>query len=234
MFKGLKQRKISLMEEILFNINLWKDDEEYEKLPLAVCDSFNVILTEASLQKQSQLACSDVGTKKVKLSDETNKYVAVFKEKYLEFTNFNSDEEITPLFRITLKAFVEDLIVQGSSSIEYLEWFFEVFAKMENNKKYMPPALSFTVKDWVKKKFLFDNKETLALRRRDLETSNKKARLVDIASNLFQNTQNQDLGQKIIGVAKGNIPISTFHKDVLAFAKKYNFTEFVEELENLK
>ena len=145
----------------------------------------------------------------------------------------NYEEKLSPVQRLNLKSFVEELIVQGSSAMEYLEWFFDDFCHLENTKKYMPPTLLFCTKDWVKNKFYFLKKDDLARRRGDAKNSELKKILVQMANEMFTSTHNEEIGKNIISVSKGQLPITNFKKIVEKFAKKYQFTEIISKLNEM-
>lgn len=230
-------KKISLIDEISFHINMWKEDESYNNLSGAIKDSLNAIIGEIAVLEQSKNLSQkhgiDVTSSSNHITAELKKFIAIFEQRYTELTNLNYEEKLSPVQRLNLKSFVEELIIQGSSSMEYLEWFFDDFCRLENVKKYMPPNLIFCTKDWVKNKFYFLKKDDLARRRGDAKVSDLKRVLVQMANEMFNSTHNQDIGKNIILVSKGQLPVTNFKKIVEKFAIKYQFTEIISKLEEI-
>lgn len=230
-------RKISLIDEINFHINMWKEDESYSNLPDAIKDSINTVLSEITVLEQSKNLSQkhgiDVTSSSNHVTNEMKKFVAIFEQRYQDLTNLNYAEKLSPIQRLNIKAFVEELIVKGSSSMEYLEWFFEDFCRLENTKKYMPPNLIFCTKEWVKNKFYFLKKDDLARRRGDAKISDLKRVLVEMANEMFNSTRNEELGQNIILVSKGQLPVTDFKKIVKKFANKYQFSEIISKLNEM-
>ena len=230
-------RKITLIDEISFHINTWKEDELYSNLPSSIKDSLNAIVAEITVLEQSKNLSQkhgiDVTSSSSHVTSELKKFIAIFEQRYTDLTNLNYEEKLSPIQRLNLKSFVEELILQGSSSMEYLEWFFDDFCRLENVKKYMPPNLMFCSKDWVKNKFYFLKKDDLARRRGDAKISDLKRVLVQMANEMFNSTHNEEIGKNIILVSKGQLPVTNFKKIVEKFAKKYQFTEIISKLNEM-
>lgn len=230
-------RKITLIDEISFHINTWKEDELYSNLPSSIKDSLNAIVAEITVLEQSKNLSQkhgiDVTSSSSHVTNELKKFIAIFEQRYTDLTNLNYEEKLSPIQRLNLKSFVEELILQGSSSMEYLEWFFDDFCRLENVKKYMPPNLMFCHKDWVKNKFYFLKKDDLARRRGDAKISDLKRVLVQMANEMFNSTHNEEIGKNIILVSKGQLPVTNFKKIVEKFAKKYQFTEIISKLNEM-
>lgn len=230
-------RKITLIDEISFHINTWKEDELYSNLPSSIKDSLNAIVAEITVLEQSKNLSQkhgiDVTSSSSHVTNELKKFIAIFEQRYTDLTNLNYEEKLSPVQRLNLKSFVEELILQGSSSMEYLEWFFDDFCRLENVKKYMPPNLMFCHKDWVKNKFYFLKKDDLARRRGDAKISDLKRVLVQMANEMFNSTHNEEIGKNIILVSKGQLPVTNFKKIVEKFANKYQFTEIISKLNEM-
>ena len=230
-------RKISLIDEINFHISVWKEDKSYNNLPLSIKDSINAIVGEITVLEQSKNISQkhgiDITSSSNHITNELKKFIAIFEQRYQDLTNLNYDEKISPVQRLNLKSFVEELILQGSSSMEYLEWFFDDFCRLESTKKYMPPNLMFCAKDWVKNKFYFLKKDDLARRRGDAKISDLKRNLVEMANEMFNSTKNEELGKNIVLAAKGQLPVTNFKKIVEKFATKYQFSEIIGKLNEM-
>lgn len=232
-----EMRKITLIDEISFHINTWKEDDLYSNLPSSIKDSLNAIVAEITVLEQSKSLSQkhgiDVTSSSSHVTNELKKFIAIFEQRYTDLTNLNYEEKLSPIQRLNLKSFVEELILQGSSAMEYLEWFFDDFCRLENVKKYMPPNLMFCHKDWVKNKFYFLKKDDLARRRGDAKISDLKRVLVQMANEMFNSTHNEEIGKNIILVSKGQLPVTNFKKIVEKFAKKYQFTEIIGKLNEM-
>ena len=230
-------RKISLIEEINFHISTWKEDDSYNSLPDAIKDSINAIISEITVLEQSKNLSQkhgiDITSSSNHVTNELKKFIAIFEQRYQDLTNLNYEEKISPIQRLNLKSFVEELLLKGSSSMEYLEWFFDDFCRLESTKKYMPPNLLFCSKDWVKNKFYFLKKDDLARRRGDAKISDLKRILVEMANEMFNSTKNEELGRNIVLAAKGQLPVTNFKKVVEKFAKKYQFSEIINKLNEM-
>ena len=230
-------RKISLIDEISFHISVWKEDESYNNLPLSIKDSINAIVGEITVLEQSKNISQkhgiDITSSSNHITNELKKFIAIFEQRYQDLTNLNYDEKISPVQRLNLKSFVEELILKGSSAMEYLEWFFDDFCRLESTKKYMPPNLMFCTKDWVKNKFYFLKKDDLARRRGDAKISDLKRELVQMANEMFNSTHNDEIGKNIILVSKGQLPVTNFKKIVEKFAIKYQFSEIISKLNEM-
>lgn len=227
-------KKIKLLDEIKFHINMWFENEEYSSMPNSIKDSMNDIMADITVLEQSKNLSEkyEISLEKSKnnVSNELKRYLSIFNQRYLELMNLDYNEKLSPVFKIKLKAFVENLLIQGSSASDYLEWFFEDFARLECNKKYMPPTLIFTTKDWIINKYLFQKKDELSRRRGDLEKSQLKLQLVGLAKKMFEITKDEEVGKAVVAVANGTLPVTNFKKIVIQHAKKFNFEEVLEEL----
>jgi hypothetical protein len=214
---------------------MWIENSEYSQMPNSIKDSMNDIIADISVLEQSKNLSEkyEISLEKSKsnVTTELKRYLSIFNQRYLELMNLDYNEKLSPVFKIKIKAFVENLLIQGSSASDYLEWFFEDFARLECNKKYMPPTLIFTTKDWIINKYLFQKKDELSRRRGDLEKSQLKLKLVEMAKKMFEITKDENLGKSIISVANGTLPVTNFKKVVLQHAKKFNFEEILIELQ---
>ena len=90
-------RKISLIDEMSFHINVWKEDERFSNLSGAIKDSLNAILSEIAVLEQSKQLSQkhgiDVTSSSNHVTNELKKFIAIFEQRYQDLTNLNYEEK---------------------------------------------------------------------------------------------------------------------------------------------
>ena len=94
-----------------------------------------------------------------KLDLEKNRFLAIFKTKYLELTDLEYPQAYSDVEVKMIKQLVGSLLEKGFTCDEFLKWVFDDFLKAE--PKFSPPSAKFTCSAFVVNKFLFENKEAM-------------------------------------------------------------------------
>lgn len=234
--RGYVTRPISLHEEIKMHVLMWMGDVDFNKLStneknsvLSLHDSVSIA---DALQQVGDICC-DITDDKNKLTNERKRFIAIFKSKYLDLTDMNYGETLDGIGIIKINKFVEKLIEQSSDSLEYLNWFFDDFARLEINKKYMPPSYGFVLQEWVVSKYFYANKDKFSIRKKDTLKSERRMVLTKLSVEMFNETQDKELGKEILDFGKHRVTETVFKNKLIEYAKKTNYTCILSQLEGL-
>ena len=218
-----KPSPFSLSDEVKLLLLRWECDPEWMRLPLPVREALtmaiNEIKTDELLKRAGQaderLEDGD-GFKKEKL-----RFIAVFKQKYVEYSDLPFEETIDQAGHFIIGTLVNKLIEQGTNSLEYLAWFFDDFMSVEYNKqKYAPPSIKVACANWVVSKYLFANKERLKVRKRDLQDYKLKNAVVELANQYLSSTMDVEFGKKVRQFSSGELSVRKFGGIFAALLKK--------------
>lgn len=230
----IKTRYISLIDEIRNHVFTWATDDDWKKLPPTVNTAITTLMNELKIYESLKaIGKNDERTEVSEKQDKTD-FIAIFKQKYLEFTDFNYREPITPVHQAIIYKTVQRLRQEGSSPIEYLEWFFDDFATNERNKQFMPPTINFVNATFVVDKYLYQMKETLKMRKKDISQMALRNNLLTLAVPFLEKIKDKSLSAKVLAFSRNELTITKFYELLLAYAKKYNETELIDKLVKMK
>jgi len=230
-----KTRYIELFDDICNHVFQWASDEDWRKLPPKV----NVALTTLMNELKIAQAIKESGGDDIDMeSAKTDKwgFVAFFKKKYLVYTNFEFRDKISPLHQCNIDRVIQTLKEEGGNYVEFLEWFFDDFLSIEENKKnpfYCPPALNTVCSNNIVNKYLYAMKNTLRVRKSNISKENVRTMLLEVALPLGKRIDDADFRKKIVDYDNQLIPSTKFLTLMQAFAKKHNDQEGLDACEKL-
>lgn len=226
-------RYYPLIDEIKNHVFQWATDDEWKTIPTAL----NVALTNVMNELKIYESLKAIGQQdsRVESSEKQDKidFIAIFKQKYLEFTDLNYRDKITPVHQLLISNSMKTLRKEGASPLEFLEWFFDDFATQERNKQYMPPTIPFTLSGFIINKFLFQMKETLKMRKRDIDNIAISNMLLNIAIPFLEEVKDKDLSLKVLAFSQKELTAKKFMELLIGFAEKYKKTDIVEKINAL-
>ena len=91
-----------------------------------------------------------------KLNIEAKKYVAIFKQRYLQLTDLEYNRQVSPVDAKLMRQVTKALMDAGFEADEYLKWMFEDF--LVENPKFCRPNIKWSGSAFVLDKFLYENK----------------------------------------------------------------------------
>lgn len=226
-------RYYPLIDEIKNHVFQWATDEDWKKLPPTI----NVALTNVMNELKIYESLKAIGQQdeRVETSEKQDKldFIAIFKQKYLEFTDLNYREKITPVHQLLISNNMRLLRQEGSSPLEFLEWFFDDFATQERNKQYMPPTIQFTLSSFIVNKYLYQMKDALKLRKKDIDNMAVSNLLLNIAIPFLEETKDKDLSVKILSFSKKELTVKKFMDLLIGFAEKYKKQDIIDKINAL-
>lgn len=230
-----KTRYIELIDDINNHVFQWAADEDWRKLPPKV----NVALTTLMNELKIAQAIKESGGKDIDMDNaKADKwgFIALFKKKYLTYTNFEFRDKITPLHQCNIDRAIQTIKEEGGNYVEFLEWFFDDFLSVEENKKnpfYCPPALNTVCSNNIVNKYLFVMKDTLRIRKSNISKENVRTLLLDVALSLGKRIDDPDFRKKIVDYDNQLMTPTKFLSLMQVFAKKHDDKEGIEACEKL-
>lgn len=186
-------RPITFEEEIKFHLQLWKSDKGFKHLHKYVRDAVGFLDDAIQMVESVRVSSSMLPHSEMKKLDrssiERKRFIAYYKQKFLECTDLECKEEINSTTMALVIITVDQLIKEGSGAIEYLNWVFDEFLADEKNKTFMPPTMKLLFSNFLKTKYLFINKDKFRTRKEDYLDSKKKLALIKIAGEMFTATK---------------------------------------------
>lgn len=226
-------RPWTLDEEIRCHCLMWKNDIQFKHLPVYLRETINSALDAVAVSKSMENANVVVNGDDSKKNIETKKFIAIYRSRYMELTDYECEETFNGTTFVIISNFVKKLAEAGSNVDEYLTWIFETFLKNPANKHLCPPNIGLIICDNIKNKFLFEMKDKLRVRRKDAFDSGRKLKLMKIASTLFDEIPDESLGEVILQIGNNKISFNNAANSVMIFASKNNKPELAEEVEAL-
>ena len=226
-------RYYPLIDEIKNHVFQWATEEDWKKIPPALNAALTNVMNELKIYESLKaIGQEDARVESTEKQDKID-FIAIFKQKYLEFTDLNYREKITPVHQLLISNNMKLLRQNGASPLEFLEWFFDDFATQERNKQYMPPTIQFTLSSFIVNKFLFQMKETLKMRKRDIDNMAISNMLLNIAIPFLEETKDKDLSLKILSFSQKELTVKKFMELLLGFAQKYNKQDIISKINEL-
>lgn len=226
-------RYYPLIDEIKNHVFQWATEEDWKKIPPALNAALTSVMNELKIYESLKaIGQQDERTSSSEKQDKID-FIAIFKQKYLEFTDLNYRDRITPVHQLLISKNMQLLRQEGSSPLEFLEWFFDDFATQERNKQFMPPTISFTLSSFVVNKFLYQMKEMLKMRKRDIDNMAVSNMLLNIAIPFLEETKDKDLSLKVLAFSQKELTVKKFMELLIGFAEKYNKKDIVDKIKTL-
>jgi len=233
--RSIENRVITLEEEIKLHVLLWKNDHQFKHLNKFVKDSIEKILeaieTADSIKKAETVAFD---TSKDIKNTNSNKFIAIFKSKYMELTDYECEEKVTEVKYIIIRKAVEKIMFEESNVTEYLNWVFDDFLRRPENQTFNPPSVGTVVSNFVLNKYLFEKKEDLRVRKKDAEENEKKLALVKIASEVYELCQDKDVAEMIVKFSKHAVTITKFKEYLMDICERSHYDAQLTKIKEVK
>lgn len=226
------KRYYPLIDEIKNHVFNWATDDEWKKLPSKV----NVALTNLMNELKIQDALQSVGANVDEESNERQDkwaFITLFKKKYLELTDFEFRDNITPINQVNINRVIQDINREGGNYTEFIEWFFDDFCALESNKKFMPPQINFMCSGNIVDKYLYVMKDTLKIRKKDMDNLAVRNMLLGIALPFVERTKSKQFSQKILDFSNQKITATKFFDLMKQFANKLEDQIAIEECKKI-
>ncbi len=231
-----ERRPYPLLDEIKMHVFLWAADSEWKKVPLPIRESLIVTMNEIKVREilRSSGVEDERATQENGLTMEKRRYIALFKQKYLEYSDFVYSGAIDPATSFIIGSTVQRLLAEGSGSLEYLNWFFDEFMRDEyNKKKFAPPTIKLSLSNFVVDKYLFINKDSLRVRKQSLQNSKVKNAVLELATRFLERFKNREFAVKVLDFSKGELSLKKFSTLFLAVLHKHSEAALAEELKKV-
>ena len=228
-----EKRPYPLIDEIRMHIMLWMSDDAWKKLPVIVKDSITTTMNEMKIldalngqeQDDERLSQDDL------IKREKRSFVAIYKQRYTSFCDFACKESLDGTTQFIIGNAVKRLLEEGTTSVEYLAWFFEEFLKDEWNKKaYAPPTYKTVTSSKIMDKFIFQNKEKFRVRKQDIQNIQTKNKVMELVTRYIDQHKDAELGKKALAYSKGEITLRKFCDIFLALLKQKKDEASLKEL----
>lgn len=230
--RKIPERVVTLDEEIRIHCQLWKSDVQFRRLNPYLRDCISGALDAIAVSKTMADVNIVVGGEDSKKQIEVKKYIAIFKSRYLELTDFACEENVNGTMFVIIGGVVKKLMDSGSSVEEYLGWFYDTF--LAANQRLCPPGLSLSVTDWVLKKFLYEMKDRLKVRKKDAFDSGKKLKLMKVASDLFDSVSDDSLGEMILKLGENKVSFKTAADFICKFASEHERPDVLRTIDSIQ
>ena len=223
------ERYYPLIEEIKNHVFQWATEKDWKTLPKAL----NVALTQVMNELKIYDTLKDIGAKDDREGEETGKqakwgFIRIFKRKYLEATDMNFDEPITPINQVNINRTITDISREGGNYVDFVEWFFDDFCSLESNKKfYMPPTINKMCCSVVVKKYLYEKKDELRIHKEEISNQAVRNLLLQVALPFAERTKNREFSQKILDFSNGILSVTKFFELMKNFAEKLDDREAI-------
>jgi len=121
---------------------------------------------------------------KDKMAADLKKYVAIFRQRYLQSTDLEYVRTFTPIDGKMVKQVSKALADDGFTVDEYLKWIFEEF--LVENPKFNPPNIKWSCSGFVLDKFVYEHRHKMKERREVEARRNEMLALVNRARQLMR------------------------------------------------
>lgn len=228
-------RPYPLMDEIKMHLFVWASDDAWKKLPAGLKDSLvtamNEIKTREALKSQGMLDEREEATP----ASEKRKFIAIYRQKYLEYTDFECEETIGATENFIIQNLCNKLVQEGTNALEYLNWFYDEFLKEEFNKKRYgsPPKIKSVVSNDIYAKFLFEKKQSLKARKQDVMNLTVKSVVLELATSYVQSSRDKEFARKLEDFLEGRISLQKFSLVFHERLKEMGETELMTKLKGL-
>ena len=225
-------RYIELIDDINNHVFQWATDVDWARLPPKVNVALTTLMNELKIAKALKDA-GETDSDEESITAEKRKFIAFFKKKHLESLSMEFNDTITPINQVNIARVITTLKAEGGKYVEFIEWFFDEYCALEENKKFLPPEINFMCSNFIVKKYIFTMKDTLRMRKENINKEAARTMLLEIALPMQKRLARSDFAQKIIDFDNQTISATKFFDLMKAFAKKYNDTVGLEACNNI-
>jgi hypothetical protein len=132
------------------------------------------------------------GSPHKKADIDRKKYIAIFRARYLEKSDYEYSRAITGVEGKMIEQLNNLLVERGFDTDEYLKWLFEVFAENPNNQKFMPVTIKFSCSAMCTDRFFYENKDMLKKKREDEVRKKKTLDLINRSRVLIRESSKRE------------------------------------------
>jgi len=229
----VKSRYIELIDDIKNHVFTWATDDDWKKLSGPLNTALTTVMNELKVYEALKNSGFSDDRNEGNEKEEKKKFIAIFKQRYLEFTDFEYREAISPITQTIITKTIQTIKAEGSTIIEFLEWFFDDFATQERNKQYMPPSINFITNNFVVSKYLYQMKDSLKMRKKDMDNLAVRNMLLGIAVPFLEKCKDKDLSEKVLDFSRSKINPRKFIDLLKAFAEKHNDEETIKKIKEI-
>ena len=233
------QRPYPLIDEIRMHLFTWAADDDWKKLPVPLKEALNMSMNEIKIAEAlRQFGGEDDRLQSSGKNDEKKIFFAVFKQKYLEFSDIPYSGSFDTTTRFILGQTITKLESEGATSKDYLNWFFDEFMSDEFNKKrYAPPQIKTVLRNDILDKFLYWKKDFLKAKKQDVANYKVKNALMTLATEYLKKSIQKDFckdfGQKVLDYSRGDISLRKFSMIFLNLLKQQNEEDLIKEVTSI-
>lgn len=225
-------RPIEFTDEIKVHVSIWMNDVNYRNLSPYLKDAMTQLVDALDISETMKRAggTGEMSNKNV----HARRMIQMYKDKYLELTDLICEEDIAGATFIILSRLAEKIEREGSSPQEYVVWFYDAFLRDPSNRKFIPPNIKLMTSDFITQKFFFDNKDKFKIRKKDAVESKCKLELMKIGSDLFEKTNDEQLGQMLVAFGKNNATYLKTENSIILVAEKTNDRSIIDKVNDLR
>lgn len=178
------------------------------------------LLLDEALTRAIYDAKNGNNVKRPKLKQNLKKkYVAIFKTRYLQWTDNEYYKTITAQDLAALTHLLDSLEEWQYTVDEYLSWFFDEFGPA-NEELMSPPSIGLTYSNFTKQKFYMEHKAEIKQREENMRKTKDVADLTARARTIYRQSKDNSILESIQDYRNGKILLSQFRKAVTEFENK--------------
>ena len=205
-------------QEIGMHLTGWQRDIRWKKLHPYIREGMEVLsrqfrLATSALEAEKHM---DKGGGKDPITKGTNRFIYIFKTRYLELTDLECPEKASPATFHIIKDTVRKLIEAGSSPEEYLLWFYD----QVSNSQSLSPTYSLVLSSAMFSKFLFTNADDLKQRRFNLAQNKLRWRAVLCATLVYEQTHDAILHDIYTRFKEGHVHEHILQEKAMEIARR--------------
>lgn len=219
----------SLEEEMGMHVAIWLQDTRWKTLHPSVKNAL-MFFRDSIAAGESLKDMEAVAHEKVKdiTTSEVNRFLAIYQNKYVEMTDLDCPEVLDPGGRVILRGLVKKIQDSGSSVSEYLMWFFDKILPSSNS---LSPSLRLVMSGAMFSKFVYEMREELLQRRRKVAEETERLFLINLATDLYDATEDYELACIVIQWKKGHTTGNKLKQKILEVASKAGLDSIIKRLE---
>ena len=148
-----------------------------------------------------------------KKQNERQKYVSIFKSKYLHLIEDEYTKIISPGEMKGIDQTVKKILEKNCTTEEYLTWLFEDY--LIENSEFCPPVIKFTYSHHCLSKFFFVNKEKIKGRKESEMRVKRETDLFKRTRILYRKTNNEDVMGWLKQYQSGDLTLSQLKDKII-------------------
>lgn len=221
-------RYIPLFDEIKNHVFQWAVDADWKTLPRAVNTALTTVMNELKIAEELSKIGGIDERDSIDPKKDKKAFFALFKRKYVETCDMSYNDPMDVVTQVNIARVIETIHKEGGNYVEFIEWFFDDWLSLEQNKKYIPPSVNLMCKNFVVTKYLYEMKDTLKMRKREMDEQGVRNMLLEIALSMAKRTGSKEFSEKILDFNNQRISATKFFEQMKIFADKLNDKEAKE------